>query len=229
MNALDVILVIVLSWSAYRGWQTGLVRATLGLAGLVLAYVTALAYGQSVGESLLGDGSTLNGILGIILVFFGVAVLSHVAAGFARAFLHATPFGIFDAAAGALLGLAQGVLAFGLLIVLAYSYPLHSRIPAQIDDSRLAGAVQSGALALVDGIKAVLPGVRKALDDLNIRGSDDPPPVVETLRSGADDATRKLDGVVEESRKRIESGTDEARKKLESVVKESKKRLEDVK
>jgi multisubunit Na+/H+ antiporter MnhB subunit len=111
--------------------------------------------------------------------------------------------GVFDAAGGGLLGLAQGVLGFGLLILLAYSYPLHSKIPHQIESSQLAGPVQAGALTLVDGIKAIWPSVRSALEDLNIRGSNEHPAVVETIKAGAEDARKKLEGVVEESRKRL--------------------------
>lgn len=203
MNALDIILIIVLSWSAFRGWQTGLLKSLLSLAGLVLAYVLALAYGQALGQSLLGD-ATLYGILGIVAVFFGTIIGVQIAARFVKAFLDATPLGIVDTIGGGALGLAQGVLAFGLLIVLAYSYPIHSKIPEQVEESTLASPVQNGALALVDGIKAILPSVKEALQDLNIRGSDDPPPVVETLKSGADEARKKLDGVVEESKKRLQ-------------------------
>ena len=204
MNALDVTLVILLGWSAYKGWKTGLLRALIGLVGLLVAYVFALAYGQGIGHSLFGnDGSTVSGILGIIITFFGVALLIYVAARFAKAFLHATPLGVFDAAGGGLLGLAQGVLGFGLLIVLAYSNPLHSKIPHQIASSQLAGPVQAGALILHDGIKAIWPSVRSALEDLNIRGSNEHPAVVETIKAGAEDARKKLEGVVEESRKRL--------------------------
>ncbi|MBS14171.1 MAG: hypothetical protein CME19_21560 [Gemmatimonadetes bacterium] len=207
MNALDIVLIILLAWSTYKGWRTGLLQALLSLAGLVLAYVLALAYGQAIGQSLLGDDSTLYGILGIILVFFGTILVVHFAARFAKAFLHATPLGTFDAAGGGVLGLAQGVLAFGLLIVLAYSYPLHSKIPEQIEGSVIAGPVQSGALTLVDGIKAILPDVKAALEKLDIRSSDNPPPVVETLQTGADEVRQKLEGVVEESRKRLKEVT----------------------
>ena len=207
MNALDIALVVLLGWSTYKGWHTGLVQALLGLAGLILAYVFALAYGQPIGESLLGDDSTLYGILGILSVFFGTLLAANIAAKFVKAFLHATPLGTFDALGGGLLGLAQGVLAFGLLIVLLYSYPLHSKIPEQIEGATLASPVQTGALALVDGIKAILPSVKRALDELNIRGSDEPPPVVQTLKSGAEEAKQKLDGVVEETKKRLEKAT----------------------
>ena len=99
--------------------------------------------------------------------------------------------------------LAQGVLGFGLLILLAYSNPLHSKIPHQIASSQLAGPVQTGALILHDGIKAIWPSVRSALEDLNIRGSNEHPDVVETIKAGAEDARKKLEGVVEESRKRL--------------------------
>ena len=207
MNALDIALIVLIGWSAFKGWRTGLLQSLLGLAGLILAYVLALAYGQPLGESLLGDESTLYGILGIIAVFFGTLIAVHIGAKFAKAFLHATPLGVFDAAGGGILGFAQGVLAFGLMVVLANSYPLHSKIPEQIEGSTLAGPVQKAALVLVDGIKAILPSVKGAIEELDIRGSDDPPNVVKTLKTGADQARRKLDDVVEESKKRLQDAT----------------------
>ena len=207
MNALDIALVILIGWSTYKGWRTGLLQALLGLAGLVLAYVLALAYGQSLGQAILGDDSTLYGILGIIAVFFGTIIGVSLGARFVKAFLHATPLGVFDAAGGGILGLAQGVLAFGLLVVLAYSYPIHSEIPEQIEGSTLAGPVQNGALTLVEGIKFILPSVKAALEELDIRGSDNPPPVVETLKTGADEARQKLDSAVEATKKRLDKAT----------------------
>lgn len=204
MNALDIALLVLLSWSTYKGWRTGLLQALLGLVGLVVAYILALAYGQDIGHALIGDSATaLSGILGIIIVFFGVALSVYIAARLLKAFLHATPLGIFDAAGGGLLGLAQGVLGFGLLILLAYSYPIHSKIPEQIEGSQLAGPVQAGALVLVDSIKAIIPSVKSVLDDLNIRGSNEAPPVLETIKAGAGDAREKLEGVVEKSRERL--------------------------
>lgn len=204
MNALDIALIVLLGWSAYKGWRTGLLQALLGLVGLVVAYVLALAYGQDIGHSLMGESaSTLTGIVGIIIVFFGVVLTFYIGARFIKAFLHATPLGIFDAAGGGLLGLGQGVLGFGLLILLAYSYPIHSKIPEQIEESQLAGPVQAGALILVDSIKALIPSVKSVLDDLNIRGSYEDPPVVETIKAGADEAKEKLQGVVEKSRERL--------------------------
>jgi hypothetical protein len=63
--------------------------------------------------------------------------------------------------------------------------------------------VQAGALILVDSIKALIPSVKSVLDDLNIRGSYEDPPVVETIKAGADEAKEKLQGVVEKSRERL--------------------------
>ena len=204
MNALDIALLILLGWSTYKGWRTGLLQALLGLVGLIVAYVLALAYGQEIGHALMGENaSTLTGILGIIVTFFGVAIAVYVGARLVKAFLHATPLGIFDAAGGGILGLAQGVLGFGLLILLAYSYPIHSRIPEQIEASQLAGPVQAGALVLVDSIKTILPSVKSVLDDLNIHGSNEAPPVVETIKAGADEAREKLEGVIKKSRERL--------------------------
>ena len=77
MNALDIALVILIGWSTYKGWKTGLVQALLRLAGLVFAYILALAYGQVLGEGLLGDDSTLFGIIGIIIVFLCVVFAVH--------------------------------------------------------------------------------------------------------------------------------------------------------
>ena len=203
MNALDIALVILIGWSTYKGWKTGLVQALLRLAGLVFAYILALAYGQALGEGLLGDDSTLFGIIGIIIVFLCVVFAVHYAARFLKVFLRATPLGIVDAAGGSILGLAQGVLAFGLLILLACSYPLHDEIPEQIENSVLAGPVQQGALALVDAIETVFPRVKSAVEDLDIRNTD-VPEVVKTLKTGADDARQKLDKIVKESKQRLD-------------------------
>ena len=99
-NLLDALLVIGLAWAAFRGWQTGLMRSVVGLAGLLFAYFGAFYYGSSAG-ALLDDG-TLGAIAGIAIVFILVLLTFYFIGRIGQAFLQTTPLGIVDTLFGAL-------------------------------------------------------------------------------------------------------------------------------
>jgi membrane protein required for colicin V production len=202
-NLLDALLGIGLAWAAFRGWQTGIVRSLIGLAGLLLAYFAALYYGESAGAQLF-EG-TLGAIAGIVLVFGLVLVLFYFVGRMAQAFLHATPLGIVDTFAGGLLGTLKATLVFGLLLILAQNEPLHSRIPGVIEGSAIARPVQNTSLFLIDWISVAAPEVARFLNEADIQLPGERPPVIKTLTEGTGKFTEKIGEIVNESKKQLEA------------------------
>ena len=203
-NLLDAIMGAGLAWAAFRGWQTGIVRSLIGLAGLLLAYFAAFYYGESAGAELF-EG-TLGAIAGIVLVFALVLILFYLIGRMAQAFLHSTPLGIVDTLAGGVLGVIKATLVFGLILILAQNEPLHSRIPGFIEGSALARPVQQASLFLIEGITAAAPEVAHFLDDADIQLPGERPPVVKTLTEGTGKFTEKISEIVNESKKQLEAG-----------------------
>ena len=203
-NLLDALLVIGLAWAAFRGWQTGLMRSVVGLAGLLFAYFGAFYYGSSAG-ALLDDG-TLGAIAGIAIVFTLVLLTFYFIGRIGQVFLQTTPLGIVDTLFGALLGTLKATLVFGLILILIQNEPLHSLIPDTIEGSSLARPVQKTSLYLIDQIRIAAPEVEAFLSDADIQLPGERPPVIETLQEGTGKFTQKIGEIVNESKKQLEAG-----------------------
>ncbi len=205
MNIVDIVLALGLFWSARKGWQIGLFQSLLSLLSIVLAYGFALAYGESAAHQLLDTTEELDGgtaLLGFLAVFVLVLVICYFVGKAIHKALLASPLGVFDAFGGGALGLAKGLLIFGLLTLFFRLYPIHSRIPILIEQSALGGPVQNAALVIADAAKKTFPKTKILLDRMGIN-SEKAPPLVDKLNKSAGEARKKIDELIDESREKL--------------------------
>ena len=182
----------------------------MGLVSIILAYGLALVFGKDAATWItqntqeIEDGTALIGFIAVFIV----ALIALILAGRAlRKVLRASPLGLLDSVLGCAIGLAKGVLALGLLIMVLYAYPFHSRIPGMLDSAALGPPVQRTALVLADGFQALFPraeDLTRLIKNLNVNASD-PPPIVDKIKSEAQEAKDKLNLLIDESRDRLES------------------------
>jgi membrane protein required for colicin V production len=207
MNIIDIILALGLFWMARKGWQIGLIQSLMGLISVVLAYGLALTYGESAARALLDATEDLDGsaaFLGFVAVFVVVLLGCYLIGRALHKALQASPLGIIDAFGGGGLGLIKGLLIFGLITTFARLYPLHSRVPELIDQSALGPPVQKAAQVIADGVQAVFPKAKTLLEKLGIQVQQTPP-LVDKLNKEADEARKKINELLDESRQRLES------------------------
>lgn len=209
MNIVDLILLIGFLWVVVKGWRLGLLRSLAGLLSIVLAYGFALSYGGVAAAWIAGAGSEPGAgaaLLGFCCVFLLTLLACYLCARILHNLLEATPFGLFNAIGGALFGLAQGLLILGLALILLRAHPIHSRIPDHIDGSAFGRPVQRAALALLDAVRAGFPRGEKLYRKLVPPRPKGPPhPIVDKVTEEAEGVRSKLDGLIEDTRKRLDS------------------------
>ncbi|SDK67461.1 membrane protein required for colicin V production [Catalinimonas alkaloidigena] len=119
MEPLDIILLVPLTWGAYRGFQAGLiveVVSTLGaLVGLVVAFAlmdwgTALLAPYAEKIAFLAPFAAF--IIIFLVVFWGLNRLALLL----RDVIRLTLLGWLDRIAGALVGILKSLLTLGLLL-----------------------------------------------------------------------------------------------------------------
>lgn len=110
MNALDIILLVVLTLAGVDGWRRGVIVQLCGIAGLVIGIWLALRFSHLM-EQWLHLGQTFSTILGFIVILtLCILALGLVGFLFKRIF-RLTGFGLMDNIGGVILG----VMKIGLL------------------------------------------------------------------------------------------------------------------
>ncbi|GMQ82481.1 MAG: hypothetical protein BMS9Abin05_1935 [Rhodothermia bacterium] len=163
MGYLDILIVIILILGIARGWHTGFILQATNLAGIVLAFILAVIFMDSLG--LLIQTRLINyPWLGTILAFLGIFIVVKVGITFvsksAKSFIEALHLGGIDSLAGGLVG---GIKA-GIVLSLIFVTIGYFRLPDQkaIRDSALYEPVYQ----LVPGAWSFIVDRSDALDDI---------------------------------------------------------------
>ncbi|MCZ6706026.1 MAG: CvpA family protein [Bacteroidetes bacterium] len=166
MGYLDIFIIAILILGIARGLHTGFILQATNLAGIVLAFVLAVIFMDSLGlliETKLIDYPGL----GTILAFLGIFVVVKVGITFvsrsAKSFIDALHLGGVDNLAGGLVG---GIKA-GIVLSLIFVTIGYFRLPDQktIQDSTLYSPVYQ----LVPEAWSFIVDRSDALDDIRDR------------------------------------------------------------
>ena len=137
----------VLGLSLLLGALRGLVREMVSLAGWIAAFVLATAFSGIVAGQLPESlGPLLSGLLGFLLIFIGVLLLSGMLGLVLSLLLRAVGLGFLDRLLGAAFGVVRGVAIALLAVLLAGLTPL-PREPFW-RQAVLSGPFETVALAL---------------------------------------------------------------------------------
>lgn len=120
MSLLDGVLLGGIGLGVWRGVQTGAAVQIAGIAGWLLGFAAAAAWGETVGAmtvSSLGLSPRTAPLVGAVVVFAGVAGGTFAIAHAVRTTLQAIKLGAVDALAGA--GVGGLHAAVGLSLALA--------------------------------------------------------------------------------------------------------------
>lgn len=153
LSTLDWGLLAVLALSVVVGLRRGIVFELMSLAGWVLAWGVAQAYGGSLAAwlPLHAGGPALRAVSGFGLAFVGTLALCAVLARIARALISATPLSVVDRLLGAGFGLARGLVVL-LVVATIVAWTPASSSPAWQSSQGAAWLAQ-----LVDGLRPLWP------------------------------------------------------------------------
>lgn len=117
MNWLDIIILVVIAVSTLIGLRTGIIKAVLSLAGLIVGIILAGQYYVPLAEQLsfipyFGAAK----IIAFILILVGVMVGANVAASLLKKVTSVMMLGWVNHLGGAVFGLVMGSILCGALL-----------------------------------------------------------------------------------------------------------------
>jgi membrane protein required for colicin V production len=136
MTWLDIVVVATVVLSAIYGFWKGLIRAVLGIAGLLGGFFVAGLYYQQLAAKLWPDGALWTSAAAYVIILVAVLAAAALVAGMLSRLIHMTPLGIIDR----VLGLAAGLVVAALGWALVFTIIL-ATVPgadATLGDSELA-------------------------------------------------------------------------------------------
>lgn len=115
MNIFDIIVGIVLVWSVFRGWKSGLLVQLSGIAGIILGTWVAFRFSDRIAQWLNMESVPAWVTFAIVLVavMAGVIVVCSMITRLLKAGGLALPFRIL----GAVFAFAKGLLILSLLLL----------------------------------------------------------------------------------------------------------------
>ena len=119
MNALDVVLIIIVTVSVIYSLFRGLVREVFSLLSIILGFMAAIRLYQIPAGILLTwiDNSMIAHILSFVLTFITVSILISLIGRLVRKFVRFAQFESVDRLLGAVFGLLKGVFVVTVLIL----------------------------------------------------------------------------------------------------------------
>lgn len=147
MNWLDIVIIMVIAVFTFLGLRTGLIRAVLSLAGLIVGIVLAGRYYVTFSEQLsFISQANVAKIVAFIIILVGVLIIARVLAWLLKRITSLLMLGWVNRIGGAVFGLVLGALFCAALLATWIKY---MGIVDTIVDSRLA-------IVLLDQLPMVL-------------------------------------------------------------------------
>ena len=204
MNALDIVLLVLLAIGAFFGLARGFVRILIGILSLIVAFVLASRYQDSIAALMTARhvAETPARVCAYILVFLATMIAGGLVAWIVGKILKLAMLSLPDRLAGGALGVLAALLAAAFLVhPLAASSPDGSRLLAT---SKLAPYVSVvadvGNAAAPD---AVAKRYESGIESLRKIWRGDVPVPVEKVKKALTDAVEKGGKAVEDVKQRV--------------------------
>ena len=143
MNVIDIILIIPLLWSIYKGFRDGIAVQLGGVAGLFIGIYLAFRFGPAVGELLKIDpefAPAAGFAIIVVAVIIAIAIIGRIM----RKLFRFAGLGVLDQIGGALLSLLKVGLIVGLL---AYGFNHINRSQQWVKQARLDNSLLFNTLS----------------------------------------------------------------------------------
>ncbi|MFA5316632.1 MAG: CvpA family protein [Dehalococcoidales bacterium] len=118
MSWLDIIIVVGLALSTLSGLKTGLIKAVLTLAGLIIGVILAGQFYEPLSQQLAFiSNSAIANIAAFAIIVVAVLVLAAIVAGVLKWTAEAVMLGWLNRLGGAAFGLVLGAIFFSAALV----------------------------------------------------------------------------------------------------------------
>ncbi|MBV9759574.1 MAG: CvpA family protein [Acidobacteriaceae bacterium] len=146
-NWFDIVLVVILLWSAMAGLRAGLARVVVGIVATIVGLIAGFWFYRIVAEKLSPWAKTpiLADFFGFLVIFLGVMILGALIAALLSRLFRWIGLSWFNHMLGGFAGFLRGALIVAALVDILVAYS-PSPTPAYLENSRLmpyAGEVSS--------------------------------------------------------------------------------------
>jgi len=119
MNWLDIVIIVVIAFSAFGGLKNGLIKAVLSLASLIVGIILAGRYYLPLSEQLAFiPQDNIARIVAFAIILIGVMVIAGVLAKLLKWAVSAVMLGWVNHLGGAIFGLVLGAIFCGALLAI---------------------------------------------------------------------------------------------------------------
>jgi len=119
MSWLDIAIIIVIAISTVLGLRTGLIKAVLSLAGVIVGVILAGRFSTSLaGQLTFIDSAAIAEIVAFAIILIGVMIVAAVLASLLKWVASAVLLGWVNYLGGAIFGLAMGAIFSGALVAI---------------------------------------------------------------------------------------------------------------
>lgn len=127
-NVFDIVVVILLAWSAYRGFSKGIISSLASLSALLLGVWGAIQFSKITASYLTGFINVEEKLLGIIafaITFVGIVIAVHFVAKLIERLVKAVALGFVNKLFGAVFGVLK--IAFIVSVVLFFANAINNK------------------------------------------------------------------------------------------------------
>jgi len=121
MNLFDLVFIVLLIWSAYRGFTKGFILQLSTLAALLLGIYGAIHFSDFTAQMLTDHFSISNDYLSIIafaLTFVVIVIAIHLLARLIEKLIQAIALGFINRILGIVFGIAKTAFIISIILVL---------------------------------------------------------------------------------------------------------------
>jgi len=159
VNITDIILLLILGFAGYRGYQRGFLVSLLSIVAFFVATLLAfllLDWGVQMLDDLVEGFNGAFPYLAFILIFIGVAIAINLIGKVLKKAIDLTLLGGFDSIGGGMIGILKWV--FGLSLLIWFSQNVGIEVPPDMQNgSLLYSRIEPVAPFVIDSISAYLP------------------------------------------------------------------------
>jgi membrane protein required for colicin V production len=170
MNAIDILIILVITFFVYKGAKQGMVEELLGVTGWVLAILFAIKFGDFLSAIILRKVPRIPKQLGSIIAFIFILIAVRVGfQAFAQYFEKIFSDDLknrINKLIGAFFGFIKGAFFISVIALAIYILPLNQKIKDAEHESVLFGHMTVFAQVMVDMIFKIVPQIENPLDHM---------------------------------------------------------------
>ena len=168
MNVTDIILLLILGFAGYRGYQRGFMVSLLSIIAFLIAIILAfffLDWGVQMLDDLVEGFNGVLPYLAFVLIFIGVAIGINIIGKMFKKAIDLTLLGSFDSVAGGVVGILKWVFGLSLLIWLSQNVGIEIPLDMQ-KGSLIYSKIEPVAPFVVDSFSEYLPFLKSLFQSI---------------------------------------------------------------